>query len=171
LWPSWGSYVLVSRAALSLVLLLAAVPAASASRGDEISHCKTLSNVPRSDRSARARDLDLSVRYAPEASVTGPKVRWALSLRNRTSTALRVSFPTSQYANVVLRRGGKVVYSWSYRRAFLPSFFARRLGARETYLCSLGPDPLDLEPGRYELIAYLASTVPVRTRRSLLVRG
>jgi RecA-family ATPase len=30
-------------------------------------------------------------------------------------------------------------------------------------------DLLDLSPGRYELIAYLASTVPVRTRRSLVV--
>jgi hypothetical protein len=164
----------VSRAVLSLVLVLAAVPAASASRaGGEISHCETsLSGVRVSDRSARPRDLDLSVSYALETSVTGPQVRWILSLRNRTSSALRVSFPTSQYANVVLRQGGEIIYSWSANRVFAQAVTARRLDARATYVCILGPDPLDLEPGRYELIAHLAGkTVPVRTRRSLLVRG
>jgi hypothetical protein len=164
----------VFRAVLSLVLLLATVPAASASRaGGEISHCKTSSSGVRvSDRSARPRDLDLRVSYALGTSVTGPQVRWILSLRNRTSTALRVRFPTSQYANVVLRRGGKIIYSWSANRGFAQVVSARRLGARETYVCSLGPDPLDLEPGRYELIAHLAGkTKPALTRQSLLVRG
>ena len=172
MWLSAGSYSLLSRAVLSLVLL-AAVPAASASRaGGEISHCKTfLSGVPISDRSARSRDLDLSVSYALVTSVAGPQVRWTLSLRNRTSRALRLSFRSSQYANVVLRQRGKIMYSWSSYRAFLQVFTARRLGARATYVCSLDPDVLDLEPGRYELIGYLASTVALRTRRSLFVRG
>jgi hypothetical protein len=164
----------VPGAVLSLVLLLAAVPAASASRaGGEISHCKTFySGVPVYDRSARPRDLDLNVSYALGTSVTGAQVRWILSLRNRTSRALRLSFPTSQYANVVLRQGGKTIYSWSSNRVFAQAVTARRLGAGATYVCALGPDPLDLEPGRYELIAHLAGkTVPVRTRRSLLVRG
>jgi hypothetical protein len=156
---------------LSLVLLLAAVPAASASRaGGEISECRNLYRVPVSDRSARPRDLELRVRYSLERSVTGPDVRWILSLRNRTSRALRLRFPTSQYANVVLRQSGRIVYSWSAQRAFLQVFTARRLGARATYVCFLSRDLLDLDPSRYELIAYLASTVPVRTRRSLIVR-
>jgi hypothetical protein len=79
-------------------------------------------------------------------------------------------FPTSQYANVVLRQSGRIVYSWSAQRAFLPVFTARRL-ARATYVCFLSRDLLDLASGRYELIAYLASTVPVRTRGSLVLRG
>jgi Intracellular proteinase inhibitor len=125
-----------------------------------------------SDRLARSRDLDLSVSYALETSVMGPQARWILSLRNRTSRALRVSFPTSQYANVVLRRGGKIIYSWSAKRGFAQAVSGRRLGAGATYVCTLGPDPLDLEPGRYELIAHLAGkTKPALTRRSLLVRG
>jgi Intracellular proteinase inhibitor len=170
LWPCGGSYISVSRAVLSLVLVLVVVPAASASRaGGEISHCKTFSNLPVPDRSARPRDLELRVRYSLERSVTGPDVRWVLSLRNRTSRALRLRFPTSQYANVVLRQSGRILYSWSARRTFLPVFTARRLGARATYVCFLSRDLLDLEPGRYELIAYLASTVPVRTRRSFVM--
>jgi Intracellular proteinase inhibitor len=170
LWPPGGSYSLVSRGVLSLVLLLAAVPAASASRaGSEIFHCRTFGVIPPTHRSAQPRDLDLKVSYSLETSVTGQQVRWTLSLRNRTSRALRVRFPTSQYANVVLRQGGKIVYSWSSDRVFAQYVTARRLGPGATYVCNLGPDLLDLEPGRYELIAYLASTVPVRTRRSLVV--
>jgi hypothetical protein len=169
LWPPGGSYSLVSRAVLSLVLLLAAVPAASASRaGGQISHCKTFYGVPPSDRSARPRDVELRVSYSLERSVTGPDVRWILSLRNRTSSSLGLRFPTSQYANVVLRRGAKIMYSWSSQRVFLPAVTVRRLGPRATYVCSLARDLLDLEPGRYELIAYLASTVPIRTRRSFV---
>jgi Intracellular proteinase inhibitor len=164
----------MSRAVLPLVLLLAAVPAASASRpGGEIPHCKTLlSEVPPSDRSARPQDLELSVRYTLETVLpAGQRVRWILNLRNRTSRALRLSFPSSRYANVVLRRGGRVVYSWSYRRFFLDVVTARRLGARATYVCSLGPDLLDLEPGRYEVVAYLSSMMRAETRRSLVVPG
>ena len=172
MWPPGGSYSLMSRVVLSLVLLLAAVPAASASRaGSEISHCRTfLRGIPATDRSAQPRDLDLRVSYSLETSVTGGQVRWTLSLRNRTSSALRLSFPTSQYANIVLRQSGKIVYSWSSHRAFAQVITARRLGPGATYVCNLGPDPLDLQPGRYELIANLASrNVPVRTRRSLVV--
>jgi Intracellular proteinase inhibitor len=163
----------VSRAVLSLVLLLAAVPAASASRaGSEISHCRTFGVIPPTHRSAQPRDLDLKVSYSLEPSVTGQQVRWTLSLRNRTSSALRLSFPTSKYANVVLRQGGKIGYSWSSDRVFAQYVTARRLGPGATYVCNLGPDLLDLEPGRYELIAYLASrSVPVRTRRSLVIPG
>jgi hypothetical protein len=158
---------------LFLVFLLAAVPATSASRaGGEISECRNLYRVSASPRSARPRDLELRVSYSLQTSATGPQVQWTLSLRNRISRALRLSFPTSQYANVVLRRSGKIMYSWGSHRAFLQVVTARRLPARTTYVCSLGPpDPLDLEPGRYELIAYLASTVSVRTRRSLVVPG
>jgi hypothetical protein len=173
LWPPGGSYSLVSRVVLSLVLLLAAVPAASASRaGSEISHCRTfLSGILATDRSAQPRDLDLRVSYSLETSVTGGQVRWTLSLRNRTSSALRLSFPTSQYANIVLRQSGRIVYSWSSHRAFAQVITARRLAPGATYVCNLGPDPLDLQPGRYELIANLASrNVPVRTRRLLIIR-
>jgi hypothetical protein len=166
------SYFLVSRTVLALVLLLAAGAAASTPRaGAEISHCRTFFGAPLSDRSARPRDLDLQVSYAPGTSITGTQVRWTLSLRNRTSKVLRLGFPSSQYAEVVVRQGGRTVYSWSDHRVFLPVVTALRLEAGETYVCSLGPDPLDLEPGRYELIAYLASSVPIRTRRSLVVRG
>lgn len=127
--------------------------------------------MPVSDRSARPRDLDLRVSYSLETSAAGPQVRWILGLRNRTSKSLGLSFPDRQYANGILRRGAEILYSWDADRGFAQVFSARRLGPRATYICSLGPDRLDLEPGRYTLIACLASkSVPVRTRRSFAVR-
>jgi hypothetical protein len=165
----------VSRAALSLVLLLAAVPAASASRAvPEIPDCRTFhlsSPVPVSPRDAQPRDLDLRVRYSLATSVGGPQVRWILSLRNGTPRALRVRFGSSQYADVVLRRSGGIVYQWGSDRVFAQVVTSRLLGARGTYVCSLSPDLFDLEPGRYEVTAYLASGVPVRIRRSLVVHA
>ena len=155
---------------MPLLLLLAAVPASASPAGPEIPHCKTLmSDLPAADRGAQPRDLDLRVRHSLEASGLGRRVRWTLILHNRTSSALALGFPTSQYANVVLRRRTKTVYSWSAHRAFFQVNTARVLAPGATYACSLGPDPLDLEPGRYELIANLASRLQVRTRRSLVI--
>ena len=168
----------VFRAVLPLVLFLAAVPAASASpTGGEIPHCKPLwsDELPPSDREAQAQDLELSVRYTWETALpAGQHVRWILSLRNRTSLALHLSFRSTQYANVMLLRGGRIVYSWDAKYGFGQSLTARRLGPRETYVCRLGPDLLDLEPGRYELVAYLNSMTRVQRvniRRSFVVPG
>jgi Intracellular proteinase inhibitor len=74
------------------------------------------------------------------------------------------------YGNVVLRRGGETVYAWARGHGFLQAVTYRRLGPRETYACRLGPDVLDLQPGRYEVFAYL-SLLGMRavTRRSLVV--
>jgi Intracellular proteinase inhibitor len=82
-----------------------------------------------------------------------------LSLRNRTSRALRLTFPTTGYGVVVLRRRGRVVYASN--SGFFPAFTSRTLAPRETYLCTLGPDELDvenLEPGRYEQVATIHTT-------------
>jgi hypothetical protein len=83
-----------------------------------------------------------------------------------------LTFPTSQYANVIVRRGGRLVYSWHYRRAFFQAFTGRTLEPGATYVCTLGPDALELDPGRYEVIAYL-NTYGLRVfkRHSLLASG
>jgi hypothetical protein len=155
---------------VGLVVLLALVPAASASQNEttRIADCGTLDNpAVRPVRVARPRDFDFSVRY----STDGTHVRWVLSLRNRTRRAVGIAFPTYQYADVVVRKGGRVEHRWSWRRAFQQAFSHRILRPRETYVCALLPARLDLEHGRYELHAYLTSTIRVETRRALLVNG
>lgn len=164
----------MGRVALMLTLLLAAVPAATASRtvAGAVEDCRWPTQSARSDRVARAGEVDVNVSFVGEMSTAGPRARWRLSARNRTKKALALVFPTSQYANVVVRKAGAVVYSWHHRRAFLQAFHGRTLRPRENYVCDLGSDPLILEPGRYELMAYLTTyRLRVFTRRSLLVSG
>jgi hypothetical protein len=160
--------------ALFFSALLFVVPAASTSNaangGPE--QCRSMiSSAPRADRSARPSDLDFSVAYSAAPSAVGARVRWTLTLRNRARKSVGLTFPTSQYADVVVRQGGEVKYRWSSRRGFFQAFTGRTLGPRSVYKCYLGPDRLDLEPGRYEVIAYLTSTTRVFLRRALIVRG
>jgi Intracellular proteinase inhibitor len=160
----------VGRLVALVVILVALAPAASASQTDTtpIADCGTRDNpAVRPVRAARPRDLDFGVRY----STDGTRVRWVLSLRNRTRRTVGIAFPTSQYADVLVRKGGRVEHWWGWRRAFFQAFTHRILRPRETYVCALQPARLDLEPGRYELHAYLTSTIRVELRRALLVNG
>jgi hypothetical protein len=84
----------------------------------------------------------------------------------------RPDISTSQYANVIVRRGGGLKYSWHFRKVFFQAFTGRTLEPGETYVCRLDPDALELEPGRYEVIAYLTTyRLRVFRRHSLLVNG
>jgi hypothetical protein len=166
------SYSGVTRRLWLLVFLLA-VPAAAAAGAPatEPESCDIRVEDFRNTRPAKKGELDLEVAYSAVTSAKGPRVQWVLTLRNRTRKARFLTFPTSQYANVVVRQGGRIRHSWHFGHAFFQAFTARSIRPRQTYVCTLRPAPLDLEPGRYEVVAYLTSTVRVSTRRSLLVRG
>lgn len=73
-------------------------------------------------------------------------------------------FATSQYADVVLSHRGVVVYDWVRGKAFFQAFWTLTLRPHEVYIRSLGrPEEIDtdnLEPGRYELHAFLTSFSP-----------
>jgi hypothetical protein len=98
---------------------------------------------------------------------------WTLTVRNHSDQALGLTFRTNQYGNVVVRRAGRVVYSWDSRRGFFHAFTYRTLAPHETFACALTPDELDfgsLERGRYQVLAYL-NTYPfsVRARHSFSI--
>jgi hypothetical protein len=157
----------------ALAFFVAAVPAASfpTARGNVPEPCRTLSDGARTARAARPGEIDLSATYS-SPSAAGSQVTWTLRLRNRTRTRLGLRFPTSQYANVIVRQGGGLKYSWHFHKVFFQAFTGRTLEPGETYVCRLGPDALELEPGRYEVIAYLTTyRLRVFRRHSLLVNG
>lgn len=156
-----------------LLVFLLALPAATASGAPakEPANCDFRVEDFRNTRAARVGDLELRVAYSAVTSTRGPRVQWVLTLRNRSRKGLWLAFPTSQYANVVVRQGGRIRHSWHFGQLFFQAFTARSIGPRQTYVCTLRPAPLDLEPGRYEVLAHLTSTIRVSTRRSLLVRG
>jgi hypothetical protein len=167
------SYSSVARVALALALLLAAASAAPAPGANgKLPDCQTLFDTAWPTRAARPGEVELTAAYSASPSAAGSRVTWTLRLRNRTGTRLGLSFPTSQYANVIVRRGGRLVYSWHFRRVFFQAFTGRTLEPGETYVCRLAPDALELEPGRYEVIAYLSTyRLRVFKRHSLLVNG
>jgi hypothetical protein len=150
----------VRRFAFVFALLLALLPAsASPARSDAVPSCGPGPLSHATAPAARPGQLGLALAvHTEQAPGESPRAVWTLTLRNRTFKTLGITFPTSQYAEVLLRRRGKVAYSWSAGRGFFPAFSARALGPRETYVCTLGPDTLPvegLEQGRYELRAYL----------------
>lgn len=143
------------RFVLSIALITAAGVAAPATPapGSQVPTCPTFAGQGAEGRAVRARDVELrlSAEWADENRVT-----WILRLQNRTNDPLRLTFPSSSYANVAVRRSGANVYSW--RRGDLPAFWSMTLPPRESLVCSLSPDVLDisrLEPGRYVVVASL----------------
>ena len=142
---------------MALVVVLAGLAAAVANptRGDEVPRCASGDFSPQPGVApARAGQVVLRL-----SSVRGERdVTWILTTRNRTTHAVGLIFPSSPYADVVLRRRGRAVYAWSEGRGVYPAFWYRTLAAGETYTCSLAPDTLDfdsLQSGRYHLIGFL----------------
>jgi hypothetical protein len=154
----------VRQLALAIALILPVVPvaAASQSKDQSVENCEpSLESMPSAD-DARARDLKLKVAYSRQ-DVAGdpPSVLWTLSVRNRTARAVRLTFNSSRYANVVMRRNGRVAYSWSRGRGVYDAITYKTLGPHEAYVCTLGPDSIeDLQPGRYRVIARLNTWWP-----------
>ena len=100
----------------------------------------------------------MTLRLSPQWSASGDRVAWVLSLRNVTDKRLGLAFPTGQYADVALVRGGRAVYRWSRGMGFHQAFVFRTLEPRKTYVCTLSQSSLDtstLENGRYQLFAWL----------------
>ena len=164
------------RLALCFALLLAAALAqtgTSAGPG-EVPRCGGFTPGLAPDRPVRAGDVVL--RVSRQLAIPGDdRVTWILTLRNRTNKALGLTFSSSQYAHVVLRRRGATVYSWAWGRGFYPATWQGTLAPHETHACSLAPDELDfdsLETGRYEVLAELnliPFDVRVRARRPLSI--
>jgi len=142
------------------VLLVVPASSASPSQGSAVQSCGTdFGNSAGS--SPRPGELGLKVAvHGEQAPGESPRVLWTLTLRNRTAKTLGLTFPSSQFADIVLRRKGRTAYRWSMGRGFYQAFTAKTLGPRETYVCTLGPDTINvdgLEQGRYELLAYLTA--------------
>jgi hypothetical protein len=100
--------------------------------------------------SATGLVVRLDVSPVPPRSV-GP-VRWAFSVANRGDEARALMFPSGQEGDVVLEAGGVERYRWSRDKAFVLMITERELGTGETWSFSLD-DVLDVEPGRYSLVA------------------
>lgn len=74
-------------------------------------------------------------------------------------------FPSGQQGDVVLESDGVELYRWSRDKAFVLMISERELDAGETWSFSL-EDVLDVEPGRYSLVASVTASPPPPVVRS-----
>jgi hypothetical protein len=113
--------------------------------------------------------LAVRLDVSPLPPRSGEAVRWAFSVANRADQARALMFPSGQQGDVVLEADGVERYRWSRDKAFVLMISERELGAGETWSFSL-EDLLDVEPGRYSMLASVTATPsPPAVRAELLL--
>jgi Intracellular proteinase inhibitor len=120
--------------------------------------------------SSGASALIVQVDLLPLPARARQQVRWRVRVTNRAATPRTLTFPTSQQADVTLRRGGVVRYRWSESRSFIPVVDRRTLRAGKSWTFVLA-DRLDVPPGRYELMATIAARPAQKPARATIVVG
>jgi hypothetical protein len=90
---------------------------------------------------------------------SGEAVRWEFSVANRGEEPRALMFPSGQQGDVVLGAGGVEHYRWSRDKAFVLMISERELDAEEKWSFAL-ENVLDVEPGRYSLVASVTATPP-----------
>ena len=100
-------------------------------------------------------EADWSLAVALDAQPTplraGGEVSWRLTVSSRAVEGHSLTFPTSQFADVILEREGSEHYRWSDGRLFAQVVTEQRLEPGATWTIMLD-DTLDVEPGAYEAI-------------------
>lgn len=114
--------------------------------------------------------LSLSVRAEPQPLRACGWVAWTLTLRNRSSQAVTLVFPSGQRGDVVLRRRGAVAYRWSADKAFTLAIEELTVPAGGVRRFVLHERRLRVAPGRYALEARITGTPP-GAAKGPLVRG
>jgi Intracellular proteinase inhibitor len=118
-----------------------------------------------------ASGLVVGLDVTPLPPRSGGPVLWAFSVANRGHEARTLMFPSGQQGEVVLEADGVERYRWSRDKAFVLMITERELDAGEMLSFSL-EDVLDVEPGRYSLVASVtASPSPPKLRTQLTVAG
>jgi hypothetical protein len=103
--------------------------------------------------------LVVRLEVSPLPPRSGEAVRWALSVANHADEARALTFPSGQEGDVVLETGGVERYRWSRDKAFILMITEHELEAGETWSFSL-EDVLQVEPGRYSVVAWVTATPP-----------
>jgi hypothetical protein len=116
--------------------------------------------------------LGLRVATIPKNLKGTDEPLWVLTVTNRTSRHRSLGFADSAYAEIQLWRAGRRVYSWYDSSIHQQAFWGRVVRARSSWSCvQRAADPLDLEPGRYTLVAFVLtrSGPRPRARRAIML--
>jgi hypothetical protein len=104
-----------------------------------------------------ATGLRILVEVVPSPLRADQPVRWVFKVANGGSEPRRLSFTSSQQADVVLEAGGRERYRWSRDKLFAAVITQRELVPGEEWVAELD-DILTVEPGAYTLLATLTAS-------------
>ena len=110
------------------------------------------------EEGASAADVRVEVhRDAVGGLARGEAVEWVLVLENTGDEPVRLVFFSGQQGDVVLSDDSGEVYRWSAARSFTQAIQCATLDAGSLASVILGDDILEINPGKYELEATVAS--------------
>lgn len=96
---------------------------------------------------------------------------WEFRLRNNGLEPVRLTFPTAQLGEVVLRQDGIERWRWSGGKLFAQVISERELAPGDAWSFSLEGVP-EVEPGRYEATASVcARPAPLPVRQTVEVEA
>jgi len=110
------------------------------------------------DEPDTAPEGDVRVQLAFDEPLRAGPVVWRVTVVNDGSDELRMTFPSSQRADVTLTRDGELAYQWSADMLFTQviGHESLRPGTEKTFV--LDESDLDVPPGEYELRAVITSS-------------
>ena len=123
----------------------------------------------RSKGATSGGEVALVLGYEPDPPVTGGPVTWALTVSNRGTEAVTLTFPSGKRGDVVLEDDRRQeVYRWSGDRFFTEAVHREQVPAGGQVVYRLEEPALSVEPGEYDLVATLAAEPEVGPDRQRL---
>jgi len=98
------------------------------------------------------------VTFVPDPLRTGAAVTFTVTVANGTSTALDLTFPTGQRADVTLAKGDTVLYQWSRGLLFTQMVGHVRVPAGGHEAFTLESRSFDVPAGTYRLHAVVTAS-------------
>ena len=116
-----------------------------------------------------SKGMTLSVKLrTAEPPRMGKEITWQLILTNEGPEDGTVVFPSAQHGDVALVQKGEEIYRWSRERMFSQAIQCFDLDPGERVRLDLGFDQLEINAGRYEVTASVASTPPPQPYRGTI---
>jgi intracellular proteinase inhibitor BsuPI len=114
--------------------------------------------MPGPTASVGVRGLQVELRLNKAAFRAGEAVEITLALTNSSGPAVEVQFPTGQMYDFVVTREGRLVWQWSFGRAFTQAFTMLTLMPKESKAFDERWDQRNYQgqqatPGEYEMVA------------------
>ena len=155
------------RVVVATLVLVALVACGDDGSDEAVSPAQFTTDCPESvDYSAPT----LEVKTA-EPPRMGRPVAWQLILTNGGPDTIVMQFGSSQLGDVVLEQDGEEIYRWSRERMFTQSIQCLELRGGESARLDLTDDTLEINAGKYDLTATVASqpNAPRPVRRTVTV--